>query len=93
MSKKTLLLDKNTDFTCGPKVLPYYLSNLLKKRTGSSFQTLVTNQRMLTARQLLLNSSLAITEVASRVGYENTTFFYKKFEQLYGCSPSEFRRK
>lgn len=72
---------------------PTYLSNLLKAKTGSSFKDLVTRQRMLTARQLLLNSSLSIYEIANRVGYENTTFFYRKFQSLYGCSPNEYRKQ
>lgn len=71
---------------------PNYLSNLLKARTGAPFRTLVSRQRMIAARQLLLNSDLPIAEVAHRVGYENTTFFYKKFEAVIGCSPSELRR-
>lgn len=72
---------------------PTYLSNLLKAKTGSSFKELVTRQRIITARQLLLNSSLSISEVAHQVGYENTTFFYKKFQSMYDCSPSEYRKK
>lgn len=72
---------------------PTYLSNLLKTKTGSSFKDLVTRQRMLAARQLLLNTALSIYEIANQVGYENTTFFYKKFQLLYGCSPNEFRKR
>lgn len=71
---------------------PNYLSNLLKARTGFSFRALVIRQRMIAARQLLLNSDLPIAEVARRVGYENTSFFYKKFEKEIGCSPSDLRR-
>lgn len=71
---------------------PNYLSNLLKARTGASFRTLVSRQRMIAARQLLLNSDLPIAEVARQVGYENTTFFYKKFEAETGCSPSALRK-
>lgn len=71
---------------------PNYLSNLLKSQTGSSFRALVQKQRMVSAKHLLLNSSLPVCEVSARVGYENTAFFYKKFEQEYGCRPSEYRQ-
>lgn len=87
--RKITLTDTAEAFNLNPQ----YLSNLLKKTTGSSFQALVTNQRMLAACQLLTNSSLAITEIASQVGCENTTFFYRKFQSIYGCSPSEYRNK
>ncbi len=82
-----------TDTAAAFGLNPHYLSNLLKKKTGNSFQALVTNQRMLAACQLLTNSSMAVSEIASQVGYENTTFFYKKFQSTYGCSPSEYRRR
>lgn len=71
---------------------PNYLSNLLKSQTGSSFKTLVQKQRMVSAKQLLLNSNLPISEISVQVGYENTAFFYKKFEREYGCSPREYRK-
>lgn len=70
---------------------PNYLSNLLKKQTGHSFKELVQQQRMNTARQLLSNSTLPISEVAYRSGYENTTFFYKKFREATGISPADYR--
>lgn len=70
---------------------PNYLSNLLKARTGSSFQQLVHRQRMIATRQLLLNSQLSVREIARRVGYENTSFFYKKFTEDTGCSPADYR--
>lgn len=72
---------------------PNYLSNLLKLQTGSSFKALVQKQRMVSAKRLLLNSSLPVSEVSAQVGYENTAFFYKKFEQEYGCSPRAYRRE
>lgn len=72
---------------------PNYLSNLLKSQTGSSYKALVQKQRMVSAKHLLLNSSLPISQVSVQVGYENTAFFYKKFEQEYGCSPREYRQK
>lgn len=70
---------------------PNYLSDLLKTRTGQSFLKIVQQQRITAAKQLLANSELSVTEVAHQVGYENTTFFYKKFREETGCSPSEYR--
>lgn len=87
---KSIALDETAAFF---NLNPNYLSNLLKKRTGSSFRELVCQQRMAVAEQLLLNSDLAITEVAGAVGYENTTFFYKKFREHTGLSPAAYRRK
>lgn len=70
---------------------PDYLSRLLKTRTGSSFQALLTTQRMNAAGDLLKNSSLSVEEIARRVGYHNLTFFYKKFSEVFGCPPGKYR--
>lgn len=74
-------------------VNPHYLSCILKEETGSSFQGLVNQQRISAAKSLLLHPSLSIVEIANRVGYENTTFFYRKFKDSVGCTPNEYRNK
>lgn len=71
---------------------PNYLSNMLKARTGQSFQELLLNQRMMTAARLLLTTSMPVDEVAHSVGYSNTTFFYKKFSAHFGTLPKEYRK-
>lgn len=70
---------------------PNYLSNLLKKHTGSSYKELLQQQRINNAKYLLKNSTLSITEIADYVGYQNISFFYKLFKEYVGCLPGEFR--
>ena len=70
-----------------------YFSRYIKKHTGSSFKELIQTARLRSAVSLLENSSLSTSEVASRAGYENISFFYKKFKDFYGCSPAEYRRR
>lgn len=70
---------------------PDYLSRILRKKTGNSFQSLVNQQRMVTAGQLLAQTNLSVVDIANRVGYDNVTFFYKKFHEYYHCSPKEYR--
>lgn len=45
----------------------------------SWFKELIQQQKMTCAGQLLRNTSYIVTEVANKVGYENISFFYKKF--------------
>lgn len=68
-----------------------YLSNLLKKHTGYSFKSLIQQKKFNSAQQLLKNTNLPITEIANLIGYENITFFYKKFRDYYNYSPKEYR--
>ena len=44
-------------------------------------------------RQLLLNSHLSVRQIALKVGYENTSFFYKKFQEDTGCTPADYRNR
>lgn len=74
-------------------VSPAYLSRLLKQQCGSSFQRLLTRQRMSEAARLLDLGTASVTEVARRVGYNNVTFFYRKFQEEFGCSPGAWRTR
>ncbi|MCC8076048.1 MAG: AraC family transcriptional regulator [Clostridiales bacterium] len=68
-----------------------YVSTLLKKHTGKTYIQTVQAQKLKYAANLLKNTDRPITEIASEAGYENISFFYKKFQKQFGCSPGEFR--
>lgn len=70
---------------------PNYLTTLLKHHTGYSYKELVQTQRLTRAAQMIRNSDASISEVANSVGYENMSFFYRKFRERYHCSPKEYR--
>lgn len=54
---------------------------------------LIQEQKLEYAAKLLRQTTLSITEIANKSGYENVTFFYKKFRQKYHCHPADFRGK
>lgn len=71
---------------------PDYLSRLLKNKVGFSFNTILQKQKITVAERLLKNSTMSVTEIANYVGYENISFFYKKFKEECGCLPGEYRK-
>lgn len=71
---------------------PKYLSSLLKKETGFTFQQHLENVRMQMACYFLENSQLSVREIARNCGYSNLTFFYKRFEKRFSMNPSQYRR-
>lgn len=71
---------------------PSYLSRYIKKHTGVTFMDLIQNQKLMLAEKLLKNTDLPVSEISVQAGYENVTFFYKKFHEKYGCSPAEYRQ-
>lgn len=72
---------------------PNYISNLLRRETGSSFSELLTQQRMERALALLRGTTLSIEEIAAMLGYSNSSNFYKAFREYYHASPREYERR
>jgi AraC-type DNA-binding domain-containing proteins len=72
---------------------PNYLTTLLKQQTGLSYKELILGEKMKHSAYLLRNTNMTVTEIANMVGYENISFFYRKFQQRFHCSPKEYRTK
>ena len=72
-------------------ISPNYVTRILKKYTGMTYIQLIQTQKLQTAANLLRQTDLPVTEIAQRSGYENVTFFYKKFQEKYHCQPGEYR--
>ena len=68
-----------------------YLSLLIKKELGMSFQEYVTQQRIQRAKRLLLSTDMKIYEVALAVGIEDMNYFSYRFKSIVGVSPKSFR--
>jgi AraC-like DNA-binding protein len=45
------------------------------------------------AAGLLMNSSYSVHEIMEQCGLNNTTYFYKKFREFYGCTPYAYKQK
>ena len=71
----------------------YWLSHEIKKRTGKTYKELVQTKRMNQATYMLLNSRMSVAEIIQMVGYDNTSYFHRKFKEKYGVSPKEYREK
>ncbi len=69
-----------------------YMGKLVKKITGKTFNELRRDIRMRRAKYLLKNSNMSISDVISRVGYSNLSYFYKQFREDTGITPDEYRK-
>jgi YesN/AraC family two-component response regulator len=69
-----------------------YLGRVYKQATGRSIPEAVNEVRMRRARELLLETSKTVGEIAEAVGYANTPYFYRQFRLRHGVTPVEFRR-
>ncbi|QCM13311.1 helix-turn-helix domain-containing protein [Agrobacterium tumefaciens] len=64
----------------------------VRKATGLSPQAYIHRELLSEARDLLLNSSLQVAEIAFRLGFQDPGYFNRFFTRNEGTSPGRFRR-
>jgi AraC-like DNA-binding protein len=72
---------------------PTYLTHWLRKEIGKTFTELVLERRMHAARNFLLNSTRSVGEVARLCGFADEAYFSRRFRQIHGQPPGQFRRR
>ena len=73
-----------TDYSYG------YLSALFKSTTSITLSTYFQEKKLDTARALLTDNKLSITETAEMLNYSSVYAFSKAFRSYYGMSPRRF---
>ena len=71
----------------------YFVSRLLKKHLNKNFKELLQERKLQQAVFLLKQSSLTVEKIIASVGYDNSSYFHRKFREKYGMSPNEYRIK
>jgi YesN/AraC family two-component response regulator len=70
-----------------------YLTNLVRRQTGQTVQNWIIERRMSAARTLLLKTDETIEVIATKVGYQSMTHFFRQFRQHHRTSPQAWRKK
>ncbi len=70
----------------------YWLSRQIKKIIGKNFKELLLEKRLKQAEYLLKETNLSILNIIDKVGYTNTSYFYRVFNEKFGISPKEYRK-
>ncbi|MCI7768379.1 MAG: AraC family transcriptional regulator [Oscillospiraceae bacterium] len=68
------------------------LAAVFKEERGISMQQLHDRLRMDEACRLLRSTMMPVSEAAPAVGYSDPLYFSRRFRQIIGSSPTEFRR-
>lgn len=71
---------------------PNYLSRLFKEETSLSLYNYLQRVRMKHAYQDVLYTSNHLLDIAYQHGFTNIKSFNRLFKELYGCTPSHYRK-
>ena len=69
------------------------LAAVFRAETGQTMQQYHDSLKMSEAEKLLRSTLMTVGEVAASVGYSDPLYFSRRFRQLTGQSPTEFRRR
>ncbi|MEY2606753.1 MAG: hypothetical protein QOH31_4575 [Verrucomicrobiota bacterium] len=72
-------------------VSTFYLCKIFKKATGLTFVEYRNRLRIESAKKLLLNPNLTVSEVAYSVGFQSLTQFNRLFRRVVGMAPTGYR--
>ena len=64
-----------------------YFSRCFKRAVGKSFKEYLNRTRLDHAEQMLLTTSMSVTEVASACGYNNVSYFISLYHRHKGVTP------
>ena len=70
-----------------------YISGHIKEYCGREAGTILREERMKHAAELLANKTTNLYHIAAECGYENITAFADDFRYYYGTSPEEYREQ
>lgn len=68
-----------------------YFGRFFKKNFNCSIKVYICKRRIEKACHMLKSTKLNITEIAARTGFENVTYFNRKFKQFMQITPCEYR--
>ncbi len=71
---------------------PNYLSNIFAKDMGITINRYIRQIRMNQAYRYLTQTNMKISEISRQVGYPNTSYFCKLFQEQFDTSPEKYRQ-
>lgn len=74
-------------------ITPNYLSKRFRAEMGMNLREYINHLRVDEAKRLLLTTNETVSEIASKVGYSNISYFSTVFRNQCGMSPIDWRSK
>ncbi|MCI9845526.1 AraC family transcriptional regulator [Flavobacterium pectinovorum] len=74
-------------------ITPGHLSKLLKEVSGNTSREVIEEAVVMEARNMLVDSSLSLAEIAEKLNFSDPSFFGKFFKKKMKITPKAFRDK
>ncbi len=71
---------------------PQYFCSFFKESSGRTLVQHLNFLRIERASRLLRETDQPVLEISLSVGFENVSYFIKRFRQVYNCTPTDYRR-
>ena len=72
---------------------PNYVGRLFRDTAGVNLNDYIKDVRIARAKELLLNSTMRIADIAQETGFSDAQYFSVIFRQKEGCTPTEYRNR
>lgn len=69
-----------------------WISKEIKKQTGSTYTELVQMKRLNQAAYLLTHTKMSVMDIGLAIGYDNTSYFHRIFQNRFGTTPRRYRK-
>ena len=73
-------------------VSKYYFCKKFKQSTGLTVMNYILMTRIISAKNMLENSNLAIGEISSRCGFSSQSYFCRVFKDESGMTPLQYQK-
>ena len=70
-----------------------YLTNFVKRQTGTPLHQWIVKRRLAAAEALLMETNDSLETIAEKVGYLNISHFFRQFRQYRKTTPKVWRKK
>lgn len=74
-------------------ISPNYFCKMFKKHFGQTVFEYINYLRLTQAAKLIVDTDADILNVALTCGYNNLSYFTRRFRELYGLTPTKYRQK
>lgn len=69
-----------------------YFSRIFKQITNMSCCDYINIRRIKKSQILLCTTNMTVTQIGATVGFDSTSYFIKKFREINGISPKQFKK-